>query len=166
MELLALNLSQHFLFMHIAKKFLRLDKMIIGLRLDGGPCFFLGLGSGVNMSDLISLGCLPVSAISFRMSAMPWYIVDGLYFTYYSAFSLSSPTLLPFFMDFAAFKISSWVKGVFIFVGGISTMLSLISGVNIFMKWTVIDFACSSSDPATDPSFVKTVMLFKLVWSP
>ena len=95
----------------------------------------------------------------FRMSVIPWWIAVGPYLTY-PAFSLSSPTLLPFFIDFAAFSISLWVKGFSILDGGMGSMFSLTSFVNILVKCAVIDFTCSSSDPATEPSWVKRVRVF------
>ena len=83
----------------------------------------------------------------------------GPYFTF-SAFSPSSPTLFLFFMLLDAFSISSVVKGVFISAGFIFIGSSVVTAVNIFLKYSVMMLARSYSDPAYIISFQCTMRGF------
>ena len=62
--------SQHRLIMHIVSIFFKTDKSNTGLRLSGGPFFFPGFGSGVNMPICIQDGGFPSFAVVLTISAM------------------------------------------------------------------------------------------------
>ena len=122
-----------------------------GLQFSGGPFFFPGFGRGTNNPFFISFGYFPVFATMLSSLAISSII---LWFPYLisSAFTLSIPQLLLFFIDLTASLTSFSLKGTVILSGfmcGISVAFSLLK---TFEKCSV-NILIQSSSFVVNPSF-------------
>ena len=125
---------------------------------------FLGLGSGIKWPCFISLGCSPVSAAIFSISAISSFISMGPALTS-STGKLSGPVLFPFLNLSTHFVISSAVKGFSNFTGGTSKKGVTFSTQNSDSKKVVtISVFCSGSVTISSFSLFTRTMFFSFLF--